>query len=70
MDGGAIAFEGRHYARSVRLHKQSFEALVTNRMKSESVVREISLPTSGAIRVLKIWNHLWVCLDSKTYVPH
>ena len=70
VDGGAIAFEGRHYARSVPLHRQSFEALVKNRMKSESVVREISLPTSGAIRVQEIWNHLWACLDSKTYVPH
>ena len=33
----AQAFEGRHYARSVGLQKQSFEALLRHRMKSESV---------------------------------
>ena len=32
----AQAFECHHYARSVRLHKQSFEALEKHRMKSES----------------------------------
>ena len=41
VDGGAIAFEGRHYAKSVRLHKQSFQALVKKTIKSESAVTEI-----------------------------
>jgi len=31
----AQAFEGRHYARAVRLHKQSFEELLKYRIKSE-----------------------------------
>lgn len=30
----AQALEGRHYARSVRLHEQSFEALLHYRIKS------------------------------------
>ena len=44
MDAGAIAdgsvaqaIEGRHYARSVCLHKQSFEVQLRKRMQSEDI---------------------------------
>ena len=37
----AQALEGSHYARSVHLHKQSFEALLTHRIKSEDVSNKL-----------------------------
>ena len=60
MDAGAIAdgsaaqaFEGRHYARSVRLHKQSFEALVKNRMREENIVIKLDQDIRNMIAKLR-----------------
>ena len=60
VDAGAIAdgsaaqaFEGRHYARSVRLHKQSFEALVKNRMREENIVIKLDQDMRNMIAKLR-----------------
>ena len=56
VDGGAIAegsvaqaLEGRHYARSIRLHKQSFEALLRHRIKSEDISNKLDQETRQTI---------------------
>lgn len=60
MIGGAIAegsvaqtLEGHHYARSVRLHKQSFEPLLRHRIKSEDVSNKLDQETRQAISKLR-----------------
>ena len=60
VDAGAIAdgsvaqaYEGHHYARSVRLHKQSFEALLRHRMNSKSVGTKMDANMREVIAKLK-----------------
>ena len=60
VDGGAIAevsvaqaLEHSHYARSVRLHKQSFEALLRHRIKSEDVSDKLGQETRQTISKLR-----------------
>ena len=54
VDGSvAQPFEGRHYARSFRLQKQSFEALLRHRMKPESVGTKLGQNMREAIAKLR-----------------
>ena len=52
---GSVAqpFEGRHYARSVCLQKQSFETLLRHRMKPESVGTKLGQNMREAIAKLR-----------------
>ena len=54
VDGSiAQAFEGLYYARTVRLHKQSFEAILRLRVKSESVGTKLDQNMREAIVKLR-----------------
>lgn len=49
----AQAFEGRHYARTVRLHKQSFEALLRHRIGSENIESKLDMDMKEVIAKLR-----------------
>lgn len=60
VDAGAIAeksapqaHEGRHYARSLRLHKQSFEALLRHRIRSENMHEKLDMEMREVIARLR-----------------
>ena len=60
IDAGAIAersavqaLEGRHYARSVRLHKQSFEALLRHRIRVENMHKPLDVEMTEAVARLR-----------------
>lgn len=64
VDAGAIAdgsaaqaIEGRHYARSVRLHKQSFKALIRKKMQVEAIRiwSFVTFTWTLTVTVLVIW---------------
>ena len=49
----AQAIEGRHYYRSVRLHKQSFEALIRYRMRKNNVSTNFDNSTTSPELILQ-----------------
>lgn len=60
VDAGAIAeksasqaHEVRHYAQSVRLHKQSFEALLRHRINSENIHEKLDMEITKEIARLR-----------------
>ena len=75
VDAGAIAessvaqaIEGRHYYRSVCLHKQSFEALIRYRMRNNNISTNFDLSMKKAIASLRlnpcaeVLTHFYICL--------
>ena len=75
VDAGAIAegsvaqaIEGRHYYRSVRLHKQSFEALIRYRMRKNNISTNFDLSMKKAIASLRL-NPCGESFDSLLHLP-
>ena len=64
----AQAIEGRHYYRSVHLHKQSFEALIRYRMRKNNISTNFDLNMKKAIASLRL-NPCAASFDSLLHLP-